>query len=142
MKDARQRDIAKIHIARKQLDLADDIYLAKLQEVEGVSSSKDLSATGRAKILAWLQTKGFKTKASAASTKKPKRPTPAPENLALVRRIRAQLISLDRKPDEYADGIAKQAYGVEFYEWCTCEQLHKVSQMLGVEQKRKGAETK
>jgi hypothetical protein len=28
-----------------------------------------------------------------------------------VRRIRAQLISLDHKPDEYADGIAKQMLG-------------------------------
>ncbi|MEY4428621.1 MAG: hypothetical protein RLZZ182_1310 [Pseudomonadota bacterium] len=141
MKDARQRDIAKIHIARKQLNLADDIYIAKLQEIEGVTSSKDLSATGRAKVLAWLQTKGFKTESKGA-TKRPKRPTPAAENLPLVRRIRAQLISLDRKPDEYADGIAKQAFGVQFYEWLTCEQLHKVSQMLGVEQQRKGAATK
>jgi len=142
MKDARQRDLAKIHIARKQLDVADEIYLVKLQEIGGVTSSKDLTATGRAKLLAWFDSKGFKGKAGPSTSHRPKRPTPAAENLQLVKRIRAQLISLDRKPDEYADGIAKQAFGVNFYEWCTCDQLLKISQMLGFEQKRQGASQK
>lgn len=142
MKDGRQRDLAKIHIARKQLDVADETYIAKLQEIGGVTSSRDLTPNGRARLLAWFDSLGFKGKSSPTTSQRPKRPTPAAENLPLVRRIRAQLISLDRKPDEYADGIAKQAFGIQFYEWCTCEQLLKVSQMLGVEQKRQGAATK
>jgi phage gp16-like protein len=140
MKDGRQRDLAKIHIARKQLDVADDIYRAKLQEVGGVTSSKDLSILGRAKLLAWFESKGFKGTAAKTDAKRPKRPTPAPENAPLCKKIRAQLISLGRLPDAYADGISKKAFNVDFYEWCTPDQLRKLSVMLAFEQKRQGAD--
>lgn len=41
----------------------------------------------------------------------------------------------------YADGIAEQMYGVQFYEWCTPEQLHAVSAALGAQQRKKGVPT-
>ena len=58
---------------------------------------------------------------------------------------RVEVASLDRKPDEYADGIAKQMLGTdapEFFEWCHLRDLTKISQALAVEQNRKGAATK
>jgi hypothetical protein len=109
-----------------------------------VSSSKDLDYPGRERVLAYFQTLGFKPKA-ATKTKRPARPTPSVDAAPLVRRIRAQLISLDRKPDEYADGIAKQMLGADapqFFEWCHLRDLTKISQALSVEQNRKGAPTK
>jgi phage gp16-like protein len=139
--DTRKRDLALIHIAKKQTDIAEETYRAKLQEIGGVSSSSDLDQKGRAAILAYFNTIGFKPTGTKGGAKRPKRPTPAPENAALCRKIRAQLISLGRLPDTYADGIAKQAFTVDFYEWCTPEQLRKISTMLAAEQKRKGAAT-
>ncbi len=140
-RDHKNSAMIKIHIAKKQLNLADEDYRAILIAKGSVSSSKDLDHAGRERVLAYFQTLGFKPKA-AANPKRPTRPTPAPEKLKLVRRIRAQLISLDRLPDTYADGIAKQMFGVDFYEWATPEQLHKISAALGVQQAKKGVPTK
>lgn len=139
--DARRRDLATIHIAKKALDMADDTYLAKLQEIGGVHSAGDLNEMGRAKLIAYFKTCGWKPTGTKGGASRPKRPTPAAENLPLCRKVRAQLISLGRLPDTYADGIAKQAFGVTFYEWCTPEQLRSICTMLAAEQRRKGADT-
>lgn len=142
-RDNRNADIAKIQIARKQLSLDDDAYRAILAaQGNGATSSKELDFDGRQRVLAYMQRLGWKpTTKPGASSRRPKRPTPSVDALPLVRRIRAQLISLDRKPDEYADGIAKQMFAdnaPEFFEWCHPTDLYKISQALGVEQRRKG----
>lgn len=140
----RNADIAKIQIARAQLGLPDEEYRAVLHsQGGGVTSAKDLDHAGRLKVLEHLQkVYGWRPKARPdAPARRPRRPTPSTDALPLVRRIRAQLISLDRKPDEYADGIAKQMLGdqaPDFFEWCDTRTLYKISQALGVEQRRKG----
>ena len=142
-RDNRNRDVTKIRIARRQLQLTDPQYYGMLMDLAGVDSSKDLDAGGRARVLAHLVTLGFKDTRPSAS-KRPRRPTPAGDRLPLVRRIRAQLISLDHKPDEYADGIAQQMLGPEapeYFEWCTPRDLYRISQALGVEQERRGSPT-
>lgn len=56
-----------------------------------------------------------------------------------------QLISLDRLPDTYADGIAKQMFGdaaPQFFEWCPIRDLERISQALTYQQTRTGAPTK
>lgn len=143
-RDHKNSAMVKIHIAKKQLNLTDEDYRTILQSKGGVSSSKDLDHAGRERVLAYFQKLGFKPKA-ATKSKRPARPTPSVDAALLVRRIRAQLISLDRKPDEYADGIAKQMLGTDapqFFEWCHLRDLTKISQALAVEQNRKGAPTK
>lgn len=139
--DTRKRDLALIHIAKKQTNIDDDVYRQKVFEIGKVDSSSKLDQKGRAKLLAYFSSIGFKPTGTKGGAPRPKRPTPAPESAALCKRIRAQLISLGRLPDTYADGIAKQAFTVDFYEWCTPEQLHKLSTMLTYEQQRKGADT-
>ena len=145
--DQRKRDLAQIHIAKQQLGMEEDVYRGLLQTIGRVDSSAKLSAEGRQRLLAHFRACGWKPSAprsnGASSPRKAaeKRPTPAPENVKLVRRIRAQLISLGRLPNTYADGIAKQAFGIDFYEWCTSEQLWELTNMLTAEQKRKGADT-
>lgn len=141
-RSTRNADLAKIHLAKKQLGMSQEEYTAMLQSQAGVSSSADLNQTGRLKVLTYLARQGFKAKASA-TTGRPKRPTPAADKLPLIRRIRAQLISLSRKPDEYADGIAQQMFGkhIQFFEWCDHDQLHSISTALNYEQRRTGAVT-
>jgi phage gp16-like protein len=143
-RDHRNGDMIKIQIAKKQLNLSDEEYRSILLGRGGVESSKDLDHAGRKRVLEYLETLGFKPKASA-NPKRPARPTPSADALPLVRRIRAQLISLDRKPDEYADGIAKQMFGdttPEFFEWCHVRDLERISQALTYQQNRTGAKTK
>jgi phage gp16-like protein len=142
-RDNRNADLGKIHIAKKQLSMSDADYEAMLWTQGRVRSAKDLDFAGRRAVLDYLRSIGFRPVAAKKSAR-PKRPTPSVDALPLVRRIRAQLISLDRKPDEYADGIAKQMLGdaaPEFFEWCHPRDLHKISQALGVEQNRRGAPT-
>ncbi len=140
-RDHRNSDVIKIQIARKELKLSDEDYRAILISKGGEESSKNLDYDGRQRVLDYLKhTLGWKPRV-ASHGKRPSRPTPSPDKLKLVRRIRAQLISLDRLPDTYADGIAEQMYSVQFYEWCTPEQLHAVSAALGVQQRKKGVPT-
>jgi phage gp16-like protein len=141
--DARRRDLASIHIAKKATDIDDAIYRAKLQEIGGVSSAADLDQAGRAQLLSYFKSIGWQPTGTkgTGTAKRPKRPTPAVEVAAQCRKVRAQLISLGRLPDTYADAIAKKSFGVDFYEWLTPEQLHKLTAMLAIEQKRKGAAT-
>lgn len=142
--DQRKRDLAQIHIAKAQLGMADDTYRQLLMTIGRVDSSRDLSAEARQRLLAHFRNCGWKPTASkpGSTPRKPaeKRPTPAPENVRMVKRIRAQLISLGRLPNAYADGIAMQAFGVQYFEWCTNDQMHKLTTMLAVEQKRRGAD--
>jgi phage gp16-like protein len=145
-RDNRNRDITIIQIARRQLCLTDDDYYTIIREQGGgAESSKDLDAAGRSRVLAYMTKLGFKPKAKPGAPKRPRRPAPAADRLPLVRRIRAQLISLGHKPDEYADGIARQMLAEaapEFYEWCEPRDLYKISQALGTEQIRKGVPTR
>jgi phage gp16-like protein len=143
-RDHRNTDLAKIHVAKKQLSMSDEDYRAMLWTQGRVTSSGDLDHAGRQRVLDHLKACGFKPAASD-NTKRPKRPTPSVDALPLVRRIRAQLISMDRKPDEYADGIAKQMLGEaapKFFEWCHLRDLHSISQALSIQQLRTGADTK
>lgn len=128
-RDHRNSELAKIHIAKEQLGWTDEVYRDMLWTQGRVRSAKDLDYAGRQRVLDYLRAQGFGNK---------KRPTPAPDKLKLVKRIRAQLISLGKLPDTYADGIAKQMFGLQFYEWGNHDQLHAITAALGVEQRKKG----
>lgn len=58
----RQRniDLAKIHLAKKQLGLDDETYRAMLWTVARVNSAADLDQYGRSKVLQHLKSRGFK----------------------------------------------------------------------------------
>ena len=140
---ARKADLARIHIAKKALNLSDDEYRDVMFAVARVRSSADLDFTGRKRLIehfikcGWSGSKS-KPAGQAAATSRPRRPTPSEAVAPMCRKVRAQLISLGRKPDTYADGIAKQMFNVQFYEWCQPEQLHAVVAALAAEQKRLG----
>lgn len=149
-RDHRNTDLAKIHVAKKQLAMTQEDYEAMIKAVGRVpsGSSKDLDHAGRQRVLAHLAACGFVPKANPAAsptTRRPARPTPAADALPLVRRIRAQCISLGGLDDVYVDGLARQMLGTDapqFYEWCHVRDLYKMSQALGVHQARQGAPTK
>jgi len=55
----RRKDLAMIHLAKKDLGLDDDLYRSVLQELCGVESSADLDALGRRKLIAYFREKGW-----------------------------------------------------------------------------------
>ncbi len=140
---------AAINIIAGQLGMSREDRQAVSHAVVGVASLTDMSPVQLAKLRthfdALAKRGGALQPAKPSGARKPKRPAPSAENAPMCRRIRAQLISLGRLPDTYADGIAKQMFqeaAPQFYEWCHADQLHKITAALGVEQRRKGVAQK
>jgi len=59
--NARTRELAAIHAARRQLALTEDSYRDLLERIAGVRSAKDLDEAGRDKVLAEFRRLGFGT---------------------------------------------------------------------------------
>lgn len=144
--------IKAIHVIKKKLNLNDDDYRFHLRQATGKDSCKAMNPLELAKARQYFDNMANRTSlpqakanATSAKSKHPTRPTPSLDALPLVKRIRAQLISLGRKPDSYADGIAKQMLGDNcptFFEWCHPRDLTRITQALGFQQRREGAATK
>jgi phage gp16-like protein len=128
---SRQNDLAKIHIAKKQLGMDDDTYRAMLRSVAGVDSSAALNPVGMAKILAHLERCGFKPKAKPG-----KRPSVTGNRAGLIGKIEAQLADVGR-PWSYAEGMAKRMFKVEKLDWLDAEQLGKIVAALSYDAKRR-----
>lgn len=77
---ARKNDLAKIHIAKKDLGLDDDTYRTIVREIgkSQTGSAADLTPGGRARVLQHFKSKGWKVRGS----RKQKRVTPGGEILA------------------------------------------------------------
>lgn len=142
-RDSRNSDLAKIHIAKKQLGIDDDSYRAMLQMVAGVNSAAHLSMDGRRKVLDHLRKVGFKTKKAKRSY--PGRPKPkqlaGTGKTALIKKIEAYLAEAKR-PWNYAHGMARHMFKVDRVQWCTPEQLSKIVAALEYDARRHGRFTR
>lgn len=130
--DARRRDLAKIHVAKKELALSDEDYQAMLWSVARVRSSAELDAYGRRRVIEHMKSRGFKPRRKG-------RTRPAPERELMVAKIRALLINAKEgpRPDSYADAMAQRMFSVARFEWCKPDQLHKIIQALEVDKRRR-----
>lgn len=133
----RRAELAKIHIAAKQLGLDRDAYEDMLWAVARVRSAADLDEPGRRRVLDHLKAVGFKARPGA-------QPRPGrPHNLASSERgpqlgkIEALLATAGR-PWAYADGMAARMFHVDRVAFCTPEQLHKLTAALVYDAKRHG----
>ena len=132
--DFRRRDLAKIHIAKKQLGMSDTVYREMLGSVAGVSSAADLDGHGRSKVLAHLKNCGFKP--AYKSARKPiKHRSAAKEREPLLSKVRAILTDLNY-PWKYADSMAKRMFKVDKVHWLEPDQLHKLTIALIYHQER------
>lgn len=142
-KNQRQRDLAKIHIGRKQLGMDDQTYRELLRSVAGVESAADLDAQGRGKVLAHLAKSGFKTssKPGRGFAGKPDfKKLEGTGKLAMIRKIEAYLAEAKR-PWSYAHGMAKRMFKVERVQWCGPGQLHRIISALEYDARRHGRHT-
>jgi phage gp16-like protein len=127
--------LSKIHIARQQLDLAEDVYRQKLQAMFGKASSKDLSLRQAEKLLEEFKRLGWKPQPSKRAAGKPHNFSKLPVEIEV---IEAQLTEM-RLPWSYADKIAKQMFGVAKVAWLTKkpDQVKAILAALHVEQEKR-----
>ncbi len=87
--DARRSELAKIHIAKKDLALDDDSYRQVITDIGKAKSgsSADLSSLGRARVLQHFISKGWKPR-SKPGHRAPKRATQDGEVLASDNQVR------------------------------------------------------
>ena len=123
----RQRELAMIHIAKKQLGMDDETYRALLWTLCRTHSAADLDAAGRERVIRHMRLLGFRPRRRG-------RTRPPADKHDLVAKIRALL---GDRPEQYADGIARRMYGVERYEWCTHEQLRGIIAALNYDRRRR-----
>ncbi|MBP9100499.1 MAG: regulatory protein GemA [Nitrosomonas sp.] len=125
----RKRQLAQIHIARKDLGLDEDTYRAMLMDVAGVESAADLTAKGRRDVLARFESRGWKNKKHRA-------PEVTAEKAPYIRKIGALLADM-KLSWNYAHGIAKQMFKKQRVQWCEADQLRAVVAALAKEQTKR-----
>lgn len=124
----RRSMLAKIHVAVKQLQLADDDYRAILFRVTGESSAANCTEAGLQAVLDDLKRLGFQAKARAAQS----RPADHPG----ARKARALWISLFHlgafnNPSERAlEEFAKRQLKCERLQWADQGQMFKLVEAL------------
>lgn len=127
--------LSKIHIARQQLGLQDDVYRQKLQVMFGKGSARDLNLRQAEQLLTEFKRLGWQPQPSKRAAGKPHNWRQLP---AEVEVIEAQLTNMGL-PWSYADAIAKRQFGVAKVAWLKKpEQLKAVLAALHVEQEKRG----
>lgn len=126
--------IGKIHIAKQQLDMEDDIYRGLLARVAGVRSSKELNDRQAGLVLREFERLGFKPKPSTKSKGKPKNFEQMPARITKIEALLADM----RLPWAYADALARQMFKVDRVSWLKLpKQLDALIAALHVEQEKR-----
>lgn len=125
---SRNAELAKIHLAKKQLGLDDETYRAMLWTLARVRSAKDLDEAGRRTVLDHLRARGFKSKPKG-------RTTPADDREALIKKIRRQM-EVANVTSAYVDGMSKRMFKSDRFEWCNPDQLRRLVAALNYHIKR------
>jgi phage gp16-like protein len=122
--------------------MSEDDYRAVLASV-GVASSSELNHVQLDEVMKRFEAGGFRRSEGKGQKEKGKSEKPraarrkaADPKAPLMRKIGAILADTGLTW-EYADGIARNMFGVERVGWCDLEQLWKVAAALSIYQKRK-----
>lgn len=131
---SRNAELAKIHLAKKQLGLDDETYRSMLWTVARVHSAKDLDSAGRRAVLDHLAGRGWKGKPKKSRAA---RTTPPADREALVRKVQA-LMREANVFSAYVDGMSRRMFQVDRWEWLNPDQLHRLVAALNYHIKRHG----
>lgn len=128
---ARRRDLAAIHVAKKQLAMEDDTYREMLWTIARVRSASDLDHAGRRRVLDHLRACGFKRTRPLARD---------PQS----RKVRALWLGLkelgalrDASEDALNSYVSRQT-GAKALQWASSDQLSQVIESLKSWQRRVG----
>lgn len=132
----RAKDLARIHLAKKELDLDEATYRSLLRATTGKDSASAMGPGERWKVLCELGRLG----ARSAAPSFPGKPNLVPvESVALVSKIEAQLAEAKR-PWAYAHAMARRMFGKDQVQHCELEELKKIVAALTYDARRHGRE--
>lgn len=123
----RNAELAVIHVAKKQLGLADADYRMLLNERYGVLSAASLGDRERRDLIAEFERRGFRNRRHVRARV---------QDSDLLARIRWRLGQAGR-PIEYGDALAQRLCGVDRLDWCTPEMQRKVLAALETDVRRR-----
>lgn len=122
----RNRELAQIHVAKKQLNMADDAYRDLLFTLTRQRSAKDLDAPGRRRVLEHMKKCGFVTsRPDSALAKTPK----GLKMLALWGALH-KAAKVNSKSEKALRQFIKNETGVDRPEWLDGEQSNRVIEQL------------
>lgn len=133
--DPRRQQLARIHIAKKMLDLDEASYRCLLLRVGGHESSADMDARQRAAVLREFAKLGFKAEARSR-----RRWPGEPKDCAsrpMLGKVRA-LLADGHKPWAYAHAMAERMFGTARVEWLHDGDLHKLVAAMQIDARRHG----
>lgn len=135
--EIRAAEIRLIHVARRALDMEEDVYRQLLQDIGGVDSSADLSAQERRRLLDHFARLGFVSVARAQRAARGAMRTP-PDRTALLSKIDAMLLAEGRDRRYIEPGMVKRICKVDSLAFCTAEHLLKLVAALEYDRRRRG----
>lgn len=130
--EIRRRDLALIHLAKKDLGLDEDMYRDILMQCCGVESAAELDPANRRKLLAFFRGRGWGRKDH--SKNRPHNMN-APDRARMLKKIEALLTEAHR-PWSYADAMAKRICKIDRLAFCLPEHLSKIIAALMYDAKR------
>ncbi|MDD2998369.1 MAG: regulatory protein GemA [Candidatus Riflebacteria bacterium] len=130
--EQRRKDLAMIHLAKKDLGLDDDIYRDILKQCCGVESSAELDQPNRRKLLAFFRGRGWGRQDHRQN--RPKNMN-VPDRSRMLKKIEA-LLAEAKRPWAYADSLSKRICKVDSLAFCKPAQLGKIIAALTYDAKR------
>lgn len=131
----RNRQLGRIHQAKKQLQLDDETYRALLQRVTGKRSSADMTSPERNAVLAELARLGFREADQQARRHvfagRPRNVKDVP----MLGKVEA-LLADARRPWSYAHALAKRMFRRDRVEFCRPDELHRLIAALQTDARR------
>ena len=133
-----QKNLAKIHIAKKDLGLSDDAYRDVLRNVCGKDSAAKLTDNQATRVLRYFESRGWKPKAQRSL------PGLTLPRDGQSRKIQALWITMHKagkvrnSSDKALLAMVKRVTGVDRLEWCTDIQKSAVIESLKQWAKREG----
>jgi phage gp16-like protein len=121
-----RKQLSLIHVARAQCGISNELVHDMIQQWFAINSLKLLSQRQFDELMNHFKQLGFKS--SATSVSDPRR--------QLVSKITAQCRAINA-PLTYADGISRNMFGIDKFQWCSPRQLRKIVAALEYHQKRK-----
>jgi phage gp16-like protein len=134
--DNRQHLIRLIHVAKRDLRMAEDVYRATLQRIGGKESAADLSIPKLEAVLEHMKRCGFKvrSKAKPAPAKaKPSRPLardPESKKIRALWLFLHQLGVVKNPSEEALAAYVKRLTGVDALQWIDGEQAEKLIETM------------
>ena len=135
---ASRANLAKIHIAKKELNLEDEIYRDILHTQFTKTSSRDLNDFQAVKLLQHFQALGW-DQGNGKKKSHGRRPANIDrgDRAAQLQKIEA-LLTIGKLPWGYADAIARQMRLADKVEWVGTTDLYRVIAALTYKAKKEG----